>query len=50
MPIYALIGLVGLNFLFLIAFKIVQAWDRADVLYEIRKAYDEGRRKMILGV
>ena len=49
MPIYALLVLIGLNLVVLIGFKLWQAWDRADILSEIRKAYDEGRRKMILG-
>jgi hypothetical protein len=48
--IEATLILTGLNFVVYFGLKIWQAWDDAEVMYTLREAYREGRKKLILGV
>ena len=47
MPLVGLLVLVGLNFAFYVGLKIRKSWDRAATLYQIRTAYQEGRKKIL---
>lgn len=35
--------------IFYLGLAFCQSWERADVSYTLRKAYEEGRKKLILG-
>lgn len=38
---------IGLNGLLALGLKLAESWERTDVLYTLRKAYEEGRKKLL---
>jgi hypothetical protein len=44
MPIIFLLGLIGANVVVLLGLCIAQVWEKADTIWILRQAFDEGRR------
>jgi len=49
MPIIITLVLGGAALVLYLGLALRQSWERAEVAYTLREAYQEGRKKLILG-
>jgi hypothetical protein len=50
MPLILLVLFVVLNFVVYGFLKLAVSWEKAEVRYKLKDAYNEGRKKQIIGL